>query len=127
MRGISFRDYNILRQFFNSRNVRAGNERLQIELKSQTIMMLKDILKWSIRMVVLIHVFMLVLNKIPFAVGAWGLAMQLIYYQYLETFPTVNHKSFLFGTTIGKFWQIFVVVQQQWCPPLHYVRTSGEL
>lgn len=62
--------------------------------------MLKNILQWSIRMVVFIHFLMLVLNKIPFAVGVWGLAMQLIYYQYLENFPTVNHKSFLFGTTI---------------------------
>jgi hypothetical protein len=82
----------------------------QVELNSLKGMTLKDLLQWSIRMVVTIHVLMLLLNKIPFPVGIWGLVMQIIYYKYLENFPTVNHKSFLFAITIGEFFSMLLFI-----------------
>jgi hypothetical protein len=95
--------------------------------------MLKDILQWSIRMVVMIHLLMLIANQIPFLVGIWGLGMQLIYYQYLEKFPNINFKTFLFAATIGKFSFDFIFINgssldltnDSAIPQLEYFSTNG--
>uniref|UniRef100_A0A7S0MYM0 Protein TEX261 n=1 Tax=Cryptomonas curvata TaxID=233186 RepID=A0A7S0MYM0_9CRYP len=72
------------------------------ELAEEYSRLTRKILYWSIIVVAAIHVLLLVFDGFPWLATFFGLAMHLVYFQFLKDFPYVNFSSPLFiGACVG--------------------------
>ncbi len=73
------------------------------ELAEEYSRLTRKILYWSIIVVAAIHVLLLVFDGFPWLATFFGLAMHLVYFQFLKDFPYVNFSSPLFIGACGVY------------------------
>jgi hypothetical protein len=73
------------------------------ELAEEYSRLTRKILYWSIIVVAAIHVLLLVFDGFPWVATFFGLAMHLVYFQFLKDFPYVNFSSPLFIGACGAY------------------------
>uniref|UniRef100_A0A7S0F458 Protein TEX261 n=1 Tax=Hanusia phi TaxID=3032 RepID=A0A7S0F458_9CRYP len=88
------------------------------ELAEEYSRLTKKVLKYSIWAVLAIHGLLLVLDGFPFFTTLYGIALHVVYYQFLKDFPFVNFSSPLFlGACAGlvlNHWLWIVYFREQY-------------